>query len=60
MDITLGPVLAHVYRWGFWIRIFGRGVRVERDARLLFSERYGYTRALRIGRWSVRWLPVMP
>ncbi len=43
----------------FWVRVFGRGVQVK-DVRLhplLFSERNGYRRVLRLGPLAVVWLP---
>ena len=42
----------------FWFRIFGRGL-VVKDVRLhplLFSERHGYQRMIRIGPWVIRYL----
>ena len=46
-------------RWGFtgfYFRLWGYGLSFERDAPVLFSERYGHRRVLRIGRWAVQWL----
>ena len=34
--------------WGFWFRIFGYGLSVSNMA-MMFSERYGYRKVLRIG-----------
>jgi hypothetical protein len=41
-----------------WVRLLGRGVAWKDTTRhaLLFSERYGHTRTLRVGRWSFKWL----
>lgn len=33
----------HVWKWGFWLRLFGYGISVSND-RPLFSERYGFER----------------
>lgn len=41
---------------GFYFRIAGYGLSVERDMPALFSERYGYRRVLRFGRWAIQWL----
>lgn len=45
--------------YGFWIRVFGYGISVRDVTKhsLLFSERYGYTRYMMVGKWVVRWLP---
>lgn len=42
-----------------WVRLFGWGVS-WRDGRVFppcFSERNGYVRTVRVGRWILRWLP---
>lgn len=41
---------------GFYFRVFGYGMAVEVDMPVLFSERYGHRRVLRIGRIAVQWL----
>lgn len=41
---------------GFWIRVYGCGPHVARDRMVLFSERYGYRKVFRLGRWSFEWL----
>jgi hypothetical protein len=41
---------------GFYFRVLGYGLAVERDMPMLFSERNGYRRALRIGRWAAQML----
>lgn len=43
----------------FWIRVCGFGLVVKDVTRwpLLFSERYGYTRRLYLGRIAIGWLP---
>ncbi len=54
-------------RWGvcgliapgvYWFRIFGRGLHIKDTARhsLMFSERYGRTKRVQIGPWSIRLL----
>lgn len=40
----------------FWFRLFGYGPFLKRDKILTFSERYGYQRVYRVGRWSLTWL----
>lgn len=40
----------------FWLRLFGYGPFLKRDRILSFSERYGYQRVYRFGRWSISWL----
>ena len=41
-----------------WFRIFGIGVSWKDTTRheLIFSERYGHTRPLRVGAWRIGWL----
>lgn len=41
---------------GFYFRVAGYGLAVERDMPVLFSERYGHRRVLRFGHWAVQWL----
>ena len=49
----------HIWRlnkdWGFWARIFGYGIAIS-TLKPLFSERYGYTKILRIGRIKIKLL----
>jgi hypothetical protein len=50
------PFLCGSHRPGFgWFRVFGFGVTWKDATRheLLFSERYGYTRRLHVGRWRI-------
>jgi hypothetical protein len=49
----------HYYDGGFWLRIMGRGISVVNKQKHLplFSERNGYRRVRRIGKWGVEWLP---
>lgn len=48
------------YPGGLWIRVgrYGQGLTIvnRRHHVPLFSERHGYTRTRRIGRWAVSWL----
>lgn len=48
-----------VYKWGFWVRVAGKGLRMEWDRPALFSERYGYTRVRRWWKLSFQILPRM-
>lgn len=44
------------YPGGFWFRVYGVGLRVQ-DRTMhpaLFSERNGYIKVLRVGKWSIR------
>ena len=43
------------YRDLFWFRIFGYGLSFSKG-RLLFSERYGYTKYLKIGNIKISFL----
>ena len=41
-----------------WIGIFGAGIKFK-DTKihpLIFSERYGYTKSIKVGRWYIGWL----
>jgi hypothetical protein len=43
------------WRWGFWWRPFGgRGVYIGRDTPMMFSERHGFIRTFRLGRWCLK------
>lgn len=44
------------FRWGLCFRINGSGLVVQRDLPRLFSERYGYRKVWRAGRWSIELL----
>lgn len=48
----------HCYDGGFWFRVLGFGISVRNKAKHppLFSERNGYRKVLRIGKWGVEWL----
>lgn len=40
-----------------WFRIFGKGIKYKHITQgLLFSERYGYTKFLKIGDWIIGYL----
>lgn len=41
---------------GFYFRICGYGLSVQLDVPVFFSERNGYRRVLRVGRWAIEWL----
>jgi hypothetical protein len=46
-----------------WIRIFGAGVHFKDLTKhdLIFSERNGYKKTMRVGKWNIKWLPrVLP
>jgi hypothetical protein len=56
-EFSIGPLYGIIVPWrGFWFRFFGYGPYVMRDKMVLFSERYGYRKVLRIGRWAFEWL----
>lgn len=40
---------------GFWFRVLGVGLSID-NMRPLFSERMGYRRKLRIGKWGMEFL----
>lgn len=40
----------------FYFRILGYGLCVDRDMPVLFSERNGYRKVNRFGRWAFQWL----
>jgi len=41
-----------------WIRLFGIGLMWKhQDKGLIFSQRYGYTKYLKLGKWIVEYLP---
>ena len=46
-----------VWKWGFWFRIYGRGLHVKlaKGHEPLFSERYGYSKA-----WYIFGLRIEP
>jgi hypothetical protein len=41
---------------GFYFRLRGYGLAVDRDLPVCFSERYGHRNVLRIGRWALQFL----
>jgi len=49
----ISPVYGQVWRWGFWIRVFGYGIAVRRDS-LSYSERHGHARTVRVFGWIVK------
>ena len=42
----------------FWVRIFGRRFTLidKNKHPPLFSERYGYRKVFRVGKWGIEWL----
>jgi len=42
--------------YGFYLRVFGYGIAFDRDLPILFSERNGYRKLWRVGRYSLQWL----
>ena len=44
-----------IYEGGFWFRLFGRGLSIS-DHPPMFSERYGYRKVVRIGKWGIKYL----
>ena len=56
--MTTKLVSWHFYDGGFWLRIAGAGISVVDKSKHppLFSERNGYTKVLRVGKWGVEWL----
>ena len=53
-------VFCHYKGDGFyWFRLFGRGLKFKdiTKHRLLFSERNGYEKYIKIGNWIVGYLP---
>jgi len=56
MKVTTRYFSAHLSRGGLWFRFFGRGLTFTRGT-LLFSERYGYQKYLKLGfGWRVKYL----
>ena len=54
----MSPCRWHYYDGGVWIRILGKGISIINKQKHppLFSERNGYRRVLRIGKWGVEHL----
>lgn len=52
------PLSWHRYDGGLWFRVFGLGLSIADRSKhpALFSERNGYEKVLRIGKWVVRGL----
>ncbi len=50
------------WRWGFWIRVFGRGIylAVDDGAQPLWSERHGFRRVYRCGGLKFQWFRRIP
>jgi hypothetical protein len=49
---------AYWQRNSFWFRIFGYGLRGNRinEYPIMFSERNGYTKTIKLGNWSFKYL----
>lgn len=47
-----------IYDGGLWFRVFGRGLSISDKVKNppLFSERYGYKKVIRIGKWGIKFL----
>ena len=58
MDVRYGIFCHHREPGLLWFRVFGVGLVVKDVTRhpLMFSERQGLVRLVRLGRWLVRWL----
>ena len=41
---------------GFYFRVMGYGLAIDRDMRRGFSERNGYQKVYRLGRWALQLL----
>lgn len=48
----------HKYEGGLWFRVLGRGLSIQNRQKIpaMSSERNGYVKTLRIGKWSIRLL----
>ena len=49
-------IASFYYHKGFgWFRLFGRGIKWKDTTRhsLIFSERYGYVKSFKIGKWLI-------
>ena len=48
----------YFWQWGFWFRLFGRGlwIAINDNQPLLFSERYGFRRIWRFAGIKIKWL----
>ena len=58
MNINTKYFTACEYKGAGWVRLFGYGIAWKDVSThpMLFSERNGYVKTLRIGRWSFRLL----
>lgn len=56
--VILKYIIICKYNNGGWIRIFGRGIKWKHEKLgLLFSERIGKHKYIKIGRWIFGYLP---
>jgi hypothetical protein len=49
-------VIRRLTNGGWFCRVRGWGFAVEKDYPRYFSERNGFRRVYRLGRWSLEWL----
>lgn len=52
MNVDLRFFRVSMRSTGIWFRLFGKGFSIDRDMPTLFSERYGFRKVRRWGRWS--------
>lgn len=54
-SFTKGPISIDVTKGSAWVRLFGYGLSIKDTTQHepLFSERYGYTKHYRIGKYSI-------
>lgn len=59
LRVNMWFISAQFVKTGGWLRIFGRGFAVKDTNKvpLLFSERNGHIKTIRIGKWSFKYLP---
>lgn len=57
-DIRFGPFTASLTNGAGWVRVFGRGFYYKNTETkwLSFSERNGYKKTLRLGKWLIGYL----
>jgi hypothetical protein len=58
MSCNLWILKFSIYQGGLWFRVFGFGLSVQDRTthKPLFSERYGFSKYLYIGKWKIKWL----
>lgn len=45
-----------LHKNGIWFRINGKGLSITWDGNMLFSERNGYQKVVKIGKLKFKWL----